>query len=138
MRPFQINCRISESPILTLGSIRSTSLLSGYLVKIIAPMTETIPWISSLQICPNDASTTVMYNEYNSSSPFVLSPRFFDSRITNYTLGSTSRKSATVVAQMKMPTAWGTRWSRALLIHASPSPIESSLDLRNVQMSWKV
>ena len=138
MRPFQNNCRIFESLIWTPESIRSTLSLSGCLVKIIAPMTETIPWISSLQICSNATSTTVRYTEYNSSSPSMLSLHFFNSRMPSHTLGSTLRKLATIVAHIKMPVARETRWSRAPLIHASPFPIDSSHDLRNMWMSWKV
>jgi len=109
MRPFWTNCSISEFLILIPGNIRSTSLLSGCSAKIIVPITETIPWISSSQICLNDTSIIVRYNEYDSSSPSALSPYFFNSRIINCTWGSTSRKLATVIAQIKIPAAQGTR-----------------------------
>ena len=109
MRPFWINDIISEFPILTPESITSTLSLNGCLAKIMAPTTETISWTSHFKICPNDVLITVVYKENKLSIPSISSPSSLDLRIWNHTLGSSSRKLVTIVAQIKIPVVQGTR-----------------------------
>jgi len=92
--------------ILTLGSIISTLSSSGYLANIIAPTMEmTALGSSPLRSCPNDALMIIEYRECKLSNS-ILS---FFSSIANCPLGSHSRKLATVVAQINIPAARGTR-----------------------------
>jgi len=75
------------------------------------PITEMTPWTSFSKICPNNALTIVEYREYNLFSLSVLSSCFLCIRMSNCDLGSGSRKLATVVAQIKIPKAQGTRYT---------------------------
>ena len=74
IRPCQINCIMYELLVLTSSSMISISSLSDYLAKIIAPITQVTPRISSSIMSPNDSLTTVEYKEYNSFSLSVLIP----------------------------------------------------------------
>ena len=72
-RPLRISPSLftSESGILTWGSMISISSSSGFLAKIMAPITEaTAPISSSSRSCPNDALTTVEYRGYKPFKPF--------------------------------------------------------------------
>ena len=69
-----MNCNMFQ--LLTPMSMISTSLLSGFLAKIIAPITEVIALISSsLRLLLNDVLITEEYKEYK---PFRLLPLSFD------------------------------------------------------------